>query len=161
MVPGAAKIDAMAELVADFGDPETKLAASQRLVVIASEVASDNWIRQKSPGVEAANKAQKLNPNPDQFKAQMAAYQEEELLRVFASMKRVGGQPVVEYLLRFVQNKTQSAKLRQGALAALQGNLNRNNGAHADAVLAVAADADTPDMVREIALMRVGEFPRT
>ncbi|HEY3499069.1 MAG TPA: hypothetical protein VGK73_30470 [Polyangiaceae bacterium] len=160
MVPGAAKIDAMSELIADFGDAETKLAASQRLVVIAGEVASETWIRQKSPSVEAANKAQKLNPNPEQFKAQMSAYQEEELLRVFASMKRVGGAPVVEYLLRFAQDKNQSPKRRQGALAALQGNLDRNNGAHADAVLAVAADADTPDMVREVALLRVGEFPR-
>ena len=160
MVPGAAKIDAMSELVADFGDAETKLAASQHLVTIASDVASDNWIRQKSPGVEAANKAQKLNPNPDQFKAQMSAYQEEELLRVFASMKRVGGAPVVDYLLRFAQDKNQSPKRRQGALAALQGNLDRNNGAHAEAVLAVAADTDTPDMVREVALLRVGEFPR-
>jgi hypothetical protein len=160
MLPGAAKIDAMAELVADFGDPETKAAASKQLVVIASEVASDTWIRQKSPGVEAANKAQKLNPNPDQFKAQMAAYQEEELLRVFASMKRVGGPPVVDFLLRFVQDKSRSPKMRQGALAALQGNLDRTNPSHAEAILAVAAGEDTPDMVRDVALMRVGEFPR-
>jgi hypothetical protein len=160
MVPGAAKIEAMAELVADHGDPETKLAASQKLVVIATEVASDTWIKQKSPGVEAANKAQKLNPKPEQFKAQMDTYQEEELLRVFASMKRVGGAPVVEYLLRFIQDKNQSPKRRQGALAALQGNLDRNSGSHADAILSVAGAPDTPDMVRDVALARVGEFPR-
>lgn len=160
MVPGAAKVDAMAELVADYGDQEAKLAASQRLVVIATDVASENWIRQKSPGVEAANKAQKLNPDAQGFKAQMAAYQDEELLRVFASMKRVGGLPVVEWLLRFAQDKSQSPKRRQGSLAALQGNLDRNNGTQAAAILAVAADAETPDMVRDVALQRVGEFPR-
>ena len=160
IVPGAAKIDALSELVADYGDPETKLVASERLVTVASETASENWIRQKSPGVEAANKASKLAPTPEQFRAQMDQYQEEELLRIFASMKRVGGPPVVAYLLKFVQDKAQSPKRRQGALAALQGNLDRSNGAQAEGILAVAAAADTPDMVRDTALQRVGEFPR-
>ncbi len=158
--PGAAKIDALSELIADAGDPPTKLAASQRLVVVATDVASEGWIRQKSPGVEAANKAQKLTPTPDQFKAQMKQYQEEELLRVFASMKRIGGPPVVEFLLRFVQDKTQDNKSRAGALAALQGNLDRNSSSQAAAVLAVAGAPETPDQVRDVALQRVGEFPR-
>jgi hypothetical protein len=160
IVPGASKIDAMSELIADFGDAPTKLAASERLVVVAKETASENWIRQKSPGVEAANKASKLTPTPEQFKAQMQQYQEEELLRIFASMKRISGPPVVEFLLRFSQDKNQSAKLRSGALAALQGHIDRASAAHAEAVLAVAAAADTPDQVRDIALLRVGEFPR-
>jgi hypothetical protein len=160
MVPGASKVDAMAELISDFGDAPTKLAASERLVVIATETASPNWIRQKSPGVEAANKASKLAPTPEQFAAQMQQYQEEELLRIFASMKRIAGAPVVDYLLRFVQDKSRSPKLRSGALAALQGHVDRTSAAHAEAVLAVAAAADTPDQVRDVALLRVGEFPR-
>jgi hypothetical protein len=160
MLPGAPKVDAMAELVADYGDPPTRLAASQRLVTIANETASDAWIRQKSPGVEAANKAAKLAPTADQFKQQLETYQEEELIRVFTSMKRVGGAPVVDYLLSFAQNGAQSAKRRAAALAALQGHLDRNNGKHADAVLAVAAAQDTPDQLRDVALQRVGEFPR-
>lgn len=158
--PGAAKIDALAEVIADFGDPATKLAASERLVAVATDTASENWIRQKSPGVEAANKASKLTPTPEQFRAQMQQYQEEELLRIFASMKRVGGPPVVAYLLKFIQDKTQSPKLRQGALAGLQGHLDRNNAAQAEAILSVAGAVDTPDMVREAALLRVSEFPR-
>lgn len=160
MVPGAAKVDAMAELVADYGDPAARLAASQRLVTIATETASEAWIRQKSPGVEAANKAAKLSPTPDQFKQQLETYQEEELIRVFTSMKRVGGVPVADYLLTFAQDKNQSAKRRSAALAALQGHLDRNSGKHADAVLAVAAAQDTPDQLRDVALQRVGEFPR-
>jgi hypothetical protein len=160
IVPGANKIDAMAELISDFGDAPTKLAASERLVVVATDTASENWIRQKSPGVEAANKASKLAPTPDLFKQQMEQYQEEELLRIFASMKRTAGAPVVDYLLRFAQDKTQSPKRRSGALAALQGHLDRTNAAQAEGVLAVAAAADTPDQVRDVALLRVGEFPR-
>jgi hypothetical protein len=160
MLPGAAKVEAMAELVADHGDPPTKLAASQRLVTIARETASEAWIRQKSPGVEAANKQAKLTPTPEQFKQQLETYQDEEMIRVFTSMKRVGGAPIVEYLLEFAQNTSQTPKRRAASLAALQGHLERNNGKHADAVLAVAAAQDTPDQVRDVALQRVGEFPR-
>jgi hypothetical protein len=160
MLPGASKVEAMAELVADYGDPPTKLAASERLVTIARETASEAWIRQKSPGVEAANKQAKLAPTPEQFKQQLETYQDEEMVRVFTSMKRVGGPPVVEYLLEFAQNTSQGPKRRAASLAALQGHLERNNGKHADAVLAVAAAQDTPDQVRDVALQRVGEFPR-
>jgi hypothetical protein len=160
MLPGAAKVDAMAELVADYGDPATKLQASERLVTIGTETASEAWIRQKSPGVEAANKAAKLTPTPEQFKQQLEQYQDEELIRVFTWMKRVGGAPVADFLLTFSQDKNQSAKRRSASLAALQGHLDRNNGKHADAVLAVAAAQDTPDQLRDVALQRVGEFPR-
>src|SRR5678816_2388836 len=75
-------------------------------------------------------------------------------------MKRIGGTPVVDFMLRFAQDKTQSAKSRAGALAALQGNLERTNPAHAEAILAVAGAPDTPDQVRDVALSRVAEFPR-
>ena len=78
--------------------------------------------------VEAANKASKLSPKPEQFRAQLEQYQEEELLRVFASMKRVGGQPAVDYLLGFAENKANSDKKRANALAALQGNLESDAG---------------------------------
>ncbi|HTQ07530.1 MAG TPA: hypothetical protein VMI54_26920 [Polyangiaceae bacterium] len=158
--PDAPKIDALSDLIADYGDPTTKQAASERLVTVASDVDSPAWINRKSPGVEAANKASKLAPTPDQFKAQMAQYQQEELLRVFASMKRVGGAPTVSWLLKIAEDKTQDPKNRAGALAALQGNLDPKSASQADAVLAVAGAPDTPDEVRDVALQRAGEFPR-
>jgi len=158
--PGARKIDRIADLVAELGDSPTKLRASQKLVEVAREVGSDRWIKQKAPAVEAANKASKLNPTPEQFKAQLETYQEEELLRVFASMKKVGGAPAVDYLLEFAQNELHPEKRRAAALAALEGNLDKNNSRHAEIALAIASGKDTPDVVRDIALLRVGEFPR-
>ena len=68
MTIGAAKVDRMAELVADFGDESTRVLASQRLVAIAQETASDAWLKQKAPLVEAANKASKLAPPADHSK---------------------------------------------------------------------------------------------
>lgn len=161
MLPGANKMDRMADLVAELGDPETKLRASQKLVDVAKDVSSDNWVKQRRAGVEAANKQSKLNPTEDQLKLQLAQYQEEELLRVFGSMKKIGGKPVVDYLLNYVQNKNGIEKRRTAAMAALQGNLDRNNTAQAQVVLNIAGDPGTPDSLRDVALQRVGEFPRT
>lgn len=160
IAPGAPKIDQLAGLIADFADPQTKLTASQKLVAVAKEVNSENWIKQKAPSVEAANRASKLNPTPEQFRKQLVQYQEEELLRVFASMKKVGGKPVVDYLLAFTQDKNESEKRRATAMAALQGNLDPKNPAHAEVPLQLAASNDTPDQLRDVAFARVGEFPR-
>ncbi len=160
ILPGAPKMDRMADLTAELGDPETKLRASTALVAVAKSVNSDEWVAQKKPAVEAANKQSKLNPTPDQLKAQLAQYQEEELLRVFGSMKKIGGKPVVDYLLAFVQDKNGLEKRRAAAMAALQGNLDRNNAAQAQVALSIAGDAATPDSLRDLSLQRVGEFPR-
>ncbi|MEP7052678.1 MAG: hypothetical protein ABJB12_20085 [Pseudomonadota bacterium] len=160
MMPGAAKLDRMADLVAELGDPETKQRASQKLVDVAKNVSSDAWVAQKRPGVEAANKQSKLSPTEDQLKAQLAQYQDEELLRVFGSMKKMGGKPVVGYLLGFVQDKKVVEKRRAAAMAALQGNLDRNNAEQAQITLSIAGDPNTPDSLRDVALQRVGEFPR-
>jgi hypothetical protein len=159
-VPGAAKIDRISQLISDFGDDATKAKASEKLVAVAKEVNSQKWIDQKAGVVEAANKASKLSPKPEQFKAQVQQYQEEALTQVFASMKKVAGKPVVSYLLSFAQDKTQPEKRRAAALAALQGNLDKKDTAQAQAVLAIAGASDTPDSVRDVALQRVGELPR-
>jgi hypothetical protein len=76
-------------------------------------------------------------------------------------MKKVGGKPAVEFLLNFAQNKASTEKRRAAALAALQGNLDKSNPAHANIILTIAADGGTPDSVRDVALQRVGEFPRS
>jgi len=160
ILPGAPKLDRMADLTAELGDPETKQRASSALVAVAKNVSSDEWVAQKNPAVEAANKQSKLNPTPDQLKAQLAQYQEEELLRVFGSMKKIGGKPVVDYLLGYVQDKNGLEKRRAAAMAALQGNLDRNNAAQAQVALSIAGDPATPDSLRDLSLQRVGEFPR-
>lgn len=160
ILPGAAKLDRLSDLTAELGDPETKLRASQKLVEVAKSVNSDAWVQSKRPGVEAANKQSKLAPSDDQLKAQLAQYQEEELLRIFGSMKKIGGKPVVDYLLGFVQDKNALERRRAAAMAALQGNLDRNNAAQAHVALSIAGDPSTPDNLRDLSLQRVGEFPR-
>ncbi|HLV21736.1 MAG TPA: hypothetical protein VKZ49_12665 [Polyangiaceae bacterium] len=158
--PNAKKIDRMADLIAELGSDDAKQRAGQRLVAVARQVDSEQWMKQKAPAVEAANKASKLNPSKKQFEVQLQQYQEEELLRVFSSMKRLGGKDIVDYLIGFAQNTANTPKRRAAALAALEGNLDKSNPQHAQAMLALAANNDTPDLVRDVALRRVGEMPR-
>ncbi len=160
LITTQASIDRMADMIAELGDKETKEAAGQKLVEVAREVNSQKWLDQKIPAVEAANKASKLTPTPDQFKAQMEQYQDESLMKVFSAMKNVGGASVVDYLLEFAADAKQSVKRRAAALAALEGKLDKNNPKHVDRILALASTADLDDSVRDQALRRVGEMPR-
>src|SRR5690606_34902762 len=94
------------------------------------------------------------------FAQQLQAYQEEELIRVFSSMKRVGGAPVVDFLLAFAVDSKRPEKQRAAALAALERNIDKKNAEHISRLLQLASADDTPDEVRDQALRRVGELPR-
>jgi predicted ArsR family transcriptional regulator len=159
MTRDARRLDAMATLVADIGDPATKEAASASLVEIARHVSSAEWIGLKKPEVQAANAASKLAPTEKQLEAQLQQYQEEELFRVFGAMKKVGGRPAVDWLLAFAGDKNQVEKRRQGALAALEGKLDKSKPDDASKLLAIAS-ADAPDVVLDQAFRRAGELPR-
>jgi hypothetical protein len=149
----------MAMLTAEIGDATTKEAASAALVDVAKYVSSSEWIKIKKPEVQAANAASKLEPNEKQLEQQLQTYQDEELFRVFASMKRVGGRPVVGFLLEFAASKDQSEKRRQAALAALEGRLDKSKPEDIARILAIAS-SDAPDVVLDQAFRRVAELPR-
>ncbi len=154
------KIRELSQLIKELGDEPTKLGASKRMVAVAKHVDSDAWLKQKAPTVEAANKASGLTVKPKQFKKQLEAYQEEELLRVFGAMKNVGQKPIVEYLLGYATNKDNPEKRRAAALAGLENNLDRKNKDQAKTVLDLLASDDTPDTIRDVASRRVGELSR-
>jgi hypothetical protein len=158
--PGEGKIGDIASLVAELGDPETKARAGARLVEVAKQVASDQWKKDKEPSVRKANEESKLNPTADQLRAQLDMYQEEELLRVFSSMKKVGGDAIVTYLIGFAKNVQNGEKRRGAALAALEGWLDKSSRQHVKVMLDLASDSATPDSIRDLALRRVGEMPR-
>lgn len=157
----APKIDRICDLVADLGDPATKLEASKRLTALAQEVNSDKWLASKRVALDAANKiSSKVPITGAQFEKQLDQYQEEELLRVFTSMKKIGGAPVVDFLLNYAGDKKASEKRRAPALVALEGKIDKTNKAQVDKILALAGADDTPDSVRDAALRIAGEMPR-
>jgi hypothetical protein len=153
------RLDQMASLVAELGDDKTKAAASAALVTIAQYVLSDDWLKFMKPKLEKSNHDSKLEPTPAQFQAQLAQFQDEELTRVFGSMRKVGQRPVIDFCLDFAAKKDQNERRRQAALAALEARLDRNNPADINRVLAIAA-SDAPDIVLDQAFRRLGELPR-
>lgn len=160
IAPEAKKIGNIAGLVAELGDAQTKLEASEKLVAVAREVSSEAWLARKAPMLRQANEASGQKVEGARFDAQLATYQEEELLRVFSSLKQVGQPPAVDYLLGFAMDKSQPEKRREAALAALEGHMDRKNNDQVDRLLALASADDTQDSVRDQALRRVGELPR-
>jgi hypothetical protein len=160
IVPEAKKIGSVAGFIADLGDPQTKLEASQRLVQVAREVESKDWLARKAPLLRQANEASGYKVEGARFDEQLALYQEEELLRIFSSIKQVGQAPAVSYLLAFAADKNNGEKRREAALAAMEGHIDKKDQPQVDRLLAIAGADDTPDSVREMALRRVGELPR-
>jgi hypothetical protein len=159
MTRDAKRLDQMSTLVAELGDDKSRAGASAALVAIARYTLSDDWTKVKKPELQASNVASKLEPTEKQFQAQLAQYQDEELIRVFGSMRKVGQRPVIDFCLDFAAKKDQSEKRRQAALAALEGRLDRNNPDDIKRVLAIAA-SDAPDIVLDQAFKRLGELPR-
>jgi hypothetical protein len=160
MTREATRLDQMAGLVSELGDEKSKLGASQALVVIAQFNTSDEWVKVTKPVLQAANAASKLEPTEKQFQAQLAQYQDEELTRLFGSMRKVGQRPVIDFCLGFAARKDQSDKRRQAALAALETRLDRNNPEDVKRIFAIASSADSPDVVLDQAFRRIGEMPR-
>lgn len=160
MAPGAAKLDRLADFVSELGDPATKLAASEKLVSVASYVNSPKWLAEREPVLRKANHDSKLNPTEKQFKEQLDAYQDEELIRLLSSMKKVGGKPVVNFLLAFSTNPANSDKRRTAAVAALEGNIDKSDAKEIDTLFSMASSDATPDGVRDLVLRRLSELPK-
>jgi hypothetical protein len=160
MEPGVAKLDRLSEFVAELGDSTTKLAASTKLVSVANYVNSAKWLAERDPILRKANQESKLKVGDKAFKEQLDAYQDEELIRLFSSMKKVGGKPVVSFLLDFSTNAANSEKRRSAAMAALEGNIDKSDPKQIDALFALASAEATPDGVRDLVLRRLSELPK-
>ncbi|HQP35103.1 MAG TPA: hypothetical protein PLI95_07990 [Polyangiaceae bacterium] len=160
IVTDSRKISDLAKLVAENGDQPAKEEASTRLVEVAKATADQAWIDKLKPVLEEANRAGKLAPTPEQFKLQLEKAQDEQLERVFGAMKKVGGRAVVEYCIGFASEAKQSEDRRVRALAAIEGNFDHKNQVDSQRILALASADETPDKVRDLAFMRVGEMPR-
>lgn len=152
--------DKAANLIADIGDPATKDQASLKLVELAKYTEGAEWFNKTKPQVQASNKAAGYNVDGDKLDRQVREFQDEQLIKVYASMKRVGGRTAVDYLLGVATDPKRTEKRRLASLAALEGRLDRNNPQDVQRVLTVASAEDTPDAVRDLAFQRVGDLPR-
>lgn len=154
------KIPELARLIAANGDQDTKEEASKRVVAVATYTASQQWLDNLKPSVEEANRKAGLKPTEGQFKAQLAAAQDEQLKRLFGAMRKLGGRAAVDFCLTFATNKENDADRRALAVAAIEGNFDQQDPGVIKRILDLAAASDTPDQVRDLAFRRVGELPR-
>ena len=90
----AQDLSKMAEIVARIGSKETKEEAGKQLVAVATYTASEQWRKDKEPELKEANRRAQLEPTEDQLKKQMEQFQNESVVRIFGSMKRIGGEAV-------------------------------------------------------------------
>lgn len=158
-----ARIDRIAGLIKDIGDDQTKLELSKQLVVLAEKYNSQAWIDQQTKIVKEFNakNAGGQQVSDQQVAAQVDKIQERRLTEeVFPAMKRVAGKPSVEWLIKYASDNAKPASRRKLALAALEGNLDKNNKAELDSLFAIAKNNDVPDEVRDVAFARMDEFPK-
>lgn len=154
------KIDRIAALVADLGDEQTKLKASDNLVSLAKLLDSTAWRDKQVPLVKAANERAGQKATDEQVKQQVLKFQDQELTKVFSAMKRVGGPAVIDYCLAYAAQKDASEDRRKAAIAALEGRIDKYNSAAIEKLFAIARDENTPDAVRDLAFNRIGELPK-
>ncbi len=152
-------LEKIAGLISDLGTDATKEAASAALVDVAKYVISDEWVKVKTPQLEEANKRSKLEPTADQFKAQLEQYQDEELMRVFGTLKRVGGRAAVDFCLDFAREPKHKKERRAASLAALELRLDPKKEEDMKRIFEIAL-SDSPPEVLDLAFRRIGEMPR-
>jgi hypothetical protein len=154
------KVDKIASLIADLGDADTKQKGSEALVALAKKIDAQAWYDKEKPIVADTDKKSGANVTPQQLDAQIRSFQDQELTKVFGSMKRVGGRPVVDYCIGYASDAKNSESRRTAALAAIEGRIDKNNTADTDKLFAIAKDDNAPDSVRDQAFSRIGELPK-
>lgn len=162
MTDKAYRLDRMAGLIAEIGDDESKLHASQALVTLAKQVNSEAWLKDQTAYVKTKNAENKVVANDDQVAGQVGKIMDRRLNEeIFPAMKKVGGRPAVEYLIGYAapdNNHTEERK--KTALAALEGRVDKNSDADLDAIFKICKDDRTTDAVRDVGFQRLGEFPK-
>jgi len=154
------KVDRIVGLIADLGDEPTKQKGSENLVALAKTIDSKAWIEKQTVIVQKADDDAKQKVTKEQLAIQVTKYQDQELTKVFSSMKRLKGRSVVEYLIVYSSDGKNSAERRKTALAALEGGVDKNNAADIERIFAIAKDEATPDEVRDQAFSRLSELPK-
>lgn len=155
----AYRIDRIAGLVAELGDPDAKLRASNALVALAKKVDSPEWMKAKTQEVTEHNKKSGVQANEAQVSQQVSKILDRRLNEeIFPAMKKVGGRPAVDFLFGYAADTKHPEERRKLALAALEGRLEKNNPQDLERMFAIAKEENTPDGVRDVAFARLGEF---
>lgn len=157
----ANRLDRIAGLINEIGEPETKLKASEALVVLAKKLTTAEWGEAQKKVVKEYNEKSNVKANDAQVAQQVDKMLDRRLTEeVFVAMKKVGGRPAIEYLIEFAADPKNKEDRRKLALAALEGRMDKGNTKDLEHVFAIAKEESTPDSVRDVAFQRLGEYPK-
>ncbi|MEM1034936.1 MAG: hypothetical protein AAF928_08205 [Myxococcota bacterium] len=150
----------IADIIARIGSAKTKEQAGAALVEVAKRVASDAWRTEKASELKEANRARGLEGISEKsFQKQLERYQTETLIRVYASMKKIGGPAVRDFGLEVAADGKVDTAQRVAALAALEGHIGAEDEAAVSRLFALI-EGDAPPQVKDKAFARVRELPR-
>jgi hypothetical protein len=156
-----ARLDRIASLVKDIGEEPTKLELSKVLVTLADKYNSKDWLEAQTKIVKEHNGKNNVKADDTQVAAQVDKIQERRLTEeLFPAMKKIAGRPSIEWLIKYSSDSNKPAERRTLALAALEGNLDKNNKDELERIFALAKSNEAPDGVRDGAFRRMAEFPK-
>ncbi|MSP24411.1 MAG: hypothetical protein EXR75_04460 [Myxococcales bacterium] len=150
----------VADLVSRIGTPATNAEAGTQFVKLVDKIGSADWRKEQAPAIAAANDTAGLKPDGKQFEGQLENYQLEVLMRVYGAMKKVGGAAVVDKCLRVAADKGAPLKVRQSALAALEGHIDKKSTKDIERLVAIARASETPLDLVDIAFRHLKQLPR-
>src|SRR5690606_2635282 len=88
----APKLARAVQVIAAVGSAETKREAAARVIEIANDVDSKKWLQAQEKLVMDANAQAGSKVVGKRLEAQLLRFQEEELIRLFSHLKRLGGE---------------------------------------------------------------------
>jgi HEAT repeat protein len=159
LAPGFTRTRELSDLVRELGSNQTKLMASTRLADAGRVVEGPAFEATTRDLIKKRNQEASIQVDALEFEKQVLVYRAVETERLFSGMKAVGGKPAVDYLLGYAENAAHPAEQRILALAALEGHIDRNDPAHAAALLRLIESDSAPDTLRDLALRRAGDLP--
>jgi hypothetical protein len=155
------RIDRIATLVKDIGDATAKLEMSKALVSLGDRYSSKEWLDAQTKVVKEYNGKNNVKADDSQVAAQVDKIQERRLTEeLFPAMKKIGGRPAVDWLVKYSGDTGKPGERRKLSLAALEGNLDKSSKDELEQMFAIAKSNDAPDAVRDGAFRRMAEFPK-
>ncbi|MCS6797847.1 MAG: hypothetical protein NZ898_04855 [Myxococcota bacterium] len=150
----------LAQLIKQYGDPETRARAAQRLVQVEAEIQSPAYLDRLAARIREQLEARRQTVDPAQVAASARATREERInAGVLPAMQHLASEPsVAERLLAIASVSDTSpagVERRVRALRALGQSATR---AHLDRLLALALDPAAPVPVRDEAFDRIGDI---
>ncbi len=146
--------------IAARNDAELRDAAAERLIELASEINSEAWFRAARDKVMAANANARLDPTPEQLKAQIEAWRTEKLSPLFQAMRVLRAQRTTAWLVGIAENRALPGERRELALNAAYPLEWGPNTARAEIERSIhespKPDLGIPDAARTVAGMRAG-----